>query len=120
MGDLTRHFSRREFACRDGCGFDTVDAELLELLVAVREHFDAPVIITSACRCPQHNQRVGGSAQSQHLLGRAADFVVQGVAPDEVADWLDRTYAGRYGIGRYPKSGFTHVDSRSIPARWAE
>ncbi len=120
MGDLARHFSRREFACRDGCGFDTVDAQLLEVLTVVREHFDAPVTITSGCRCAEHNAAVGGSPNSQHLLGRAADFVVQGVAPDEVADWLDRTYAGRLGIGRYPKSGFTHVDSRLIPARWTE
>lgn len=116
MGDLSPHFDRREFRCKDGCGFDTVDAELLEVLESVRQHFDAPVTINSACRCAPHNQRVGGSPKSQHLYGRAADIVVRGVAPNDVAGWLERTYLGRLGIGRYDT--FTHVDSRFPAARF--
>lgn len=118
MGDLSAHFSRREFACKCGCGYDTVDVQLLEACEAVRQHFGAPVTITSGCRCGAHNARVGGSPKSQHLLGRAADIVVQGVPPSEVAKYLDRTFPGRYGIGRYPT--FTHIDTRGTAARWSE
>lgn len=116
MGDLSTHFSRREFACRCGCGFDTVDAELLAVLEEVRQHFDAPVVITSGCRCASHNQRVGGSPGSQHLLGRAADIQVRGVAPAAVAQHLEELYPGRFGIGRY--ATFTHIDTRNSASRF--
>ena len=117
MGDLSAHFSRREFACRCSCGFDTVDARLLEVLESVRQHFDVPVTVNSGCRCLEHNKRTGGAPRSQHLVGRAADIVVSGVAPRDVASWLERTYPGQLGIGRY--AGFTHIDSRSTAARWS-
>ena len=76
MGDLSEHFSREEMACKCGCGLDTVDAELLSLLEKIRAHFDRPITINSGCRCEAHNRAVGGSKNSQHLIGRAADIVV--------------------------------------------
>ena len=116
MGDLSAHFSRAEFACRCGCGFDVVDAGLLAVLDRVREHFGVPVTINSAARCGDHNLRVGGGSRSQHLLGKAADIVVHGYGPGDVVDILYTLYPDRLGIGRY--DSFVHVDSRSKPARW--
>lgn len=116
MTRLSPHFVRAEFACKCGCGFDTVDPQTLEILEAVRTHFNAPVTITSGCRCPTHNRRVGGATSSQHILGRAADIQVQGVAPDEVYDWIAEHFP-RASLGCY--ATFTHVDTRSNgPARW--
>lgn len=113
MGDLSKNFSRHEFACKCGCGFDTVDVGLIYLLQGVRDHFKRRVSINSACRCPAHNKREGGSDKSQHLSGRAADIVVDGASPSEVADYLEDK---ANGLGRYDT--FTHVDSRSGKARW--
>lgn len=110
MDKLSLNFSRSEFACRCGCGFDTVDIELLRILQKVRNHFVQSVHITSACRCPDHNEKVGGSRKSQHKLGRAADIIVAHIEPDDVADFLDGTMS-HGGIGRY--STFTHVDTRT-------
>lgn len=113
---LSKHFSRKEFACRCGCGFDTVDSMTLEALESIRQHFDKPVTVTSGCRCLVHNKAVGGSERSQHTKGRAADIQVKGVEPSAVAD-----YATSLGlsVGRY--DSFTHVDSRSgLAARWGE
>ena len=117
MIKLSKHFTRHEFACRCGCGFDTVDTELLSILEAIRAHFGKPVVITSGCRCPEHNEAVGGSANSQHKLGRAADIVVADTEPDDVAHFVERTF-NRGGVGRY--STFTHIDSRGVKARWGE
>lgn len=111
---LSQHFTRAEFACRCGCGFDTVDADLLALLENVRDHFAVPVTINCGCRCPEHNRAVGGEPQSQHMRGRAADIVVRGVDPQAVADYVDTL--GAAGVGRY--ATFTHVDTRSGRARW--
>ena len=120
MGDISRNFSRVEFECSPtecGCGFDTIDAGLVNILEQVRFKFkQAPVTINSGCRCEAHNFDVGGAVYSKHLKGRAADFVVSGVHADTVADYLIATYPGKYGIGRY--NGRTHVDSRDGEARW--
>lgn len=111
------YFKREEFACNCGCGFDTVDFELIDLLEGLREYIRSPVIITSGCRCKEYNARVGGSQNSQHLLGRASDIVVNEVPPEIIQRYLKGKYHGRYGIGSY--DNFTHVDTRTNgPARW--
>lgn len=112
---LSSHFSRSEFACSCGCGFDTVDHELLLALEHARLHFDQPITVTSGCRCFVRNEQVGGSPKSQHLLGRAADIQVKNVHPEDVYHWFDITYRN-FGIGLYDT--FVHVDSRGEPARW--
>lgn len=109
-------FSRNEFACKCGCGFNTVDYELAVVLDSLREHYEAPITINSGCRCYMHNKTIGGSARSKHVLGSAADVVVKGVQSDDVYAYLDKKYDGKYGIGRY--TGRTHIDTRSTKARW--
>lgn len=111
-----KYFNREEFACKCGCGFDTVDFELAALLDSVREHFNKPIVITSGCRCATHNKAVGGSAKSQHLVGKAVDFIVKEVPEDRVVHYLLTKYPNSYGIGRY--NGRTHIDVRDTIARW--
>ena len=113
---LNKHFKRREFACRCGCGTSTVDAELLQVVTDVREHFGAPVVITSGHRCAKHNANVGGAKNSMHLTGKAADIKVQGITPYHVWSYLTERYPNKYGIGSYPN--FTHIDVREGCARW--
>lgn len=110
-GRLAEHFYRYEFACKCGCGFATVDTELLLLLVSCRDYFGRPITVNSGCRCPTHNKKVGGEDGSYHLDGRAADIVVKGVTPRAVGAWFDTAYPERYGLIVYPT--FCHVDSRS-------
>jgi len=90
MGDLSKHFSRHEFACKCGCGRDTIDTETLKLCEIVREFVGQPVTVTSGHRCEAHNRRVGGGTRSQHLYGRAADLTVTDPAA---------VYAMRGGVG---------------------
>lgn len=116
MGNLSAHFSRSEFACTCGCGFDTVDHELITVLEDVRDHFDAPVFINSGARCRARNVHVKGSFGSLHLVGKAADIRLEGVDTEVVHEYLNRKYPGRYGIGFYP--GRVHIDVRPDQARW--
>lgn len=113
---ISEHFKQSEFACKCGCGFDDVNSKLIDVLEDVRNHFNAPVYISSGCRCQQHNQNVGGKPNSQHLLGNASDIKVNGIEPKAVADYLESKYPDKFGIGRY--QNFTHVDVREIKARW--
>lgn len=127
MGDLSANFFRREFSCCGSetngghpgkrCNNDTVDAELILILEDVRQHFRGNhIIITSGCRCPIHNHHEGGADGSYHLLGKGADFRINNVLDDNVADYLEQRYTDKYGIGRYDRR--THIDSRPYKARW--
>jgi uncharacterized protein YcbK (DUF882 family) len=114
---VSENFKRSEFACKKGCGFDVVDIELVDVLEVVRDYFDAPVIVTSSNRCADCNREAGGSPQSAHLYGLAADIVVKGYHAHTVADWLALVYVDRYGIGKYDTH--THIDVKpGAPRRW--
>lgn len=114
---LSPHFSRSEFACPCGCGFDTVDAELIAVLEKARAYFNAPISINSGCRCATHNATLPNSARSsQHLRGKAADIQIKDIDPNTVADYFEQTYPNAYGIGRY--NTFTHIDVRDGKSRW--
>jgi uncharacterized protein YcbK (DUF882 family) len=116
MSKINAYFSREEFSCQCGCGFDSVDAELLQVLTKIREHFNAPIEITSGNRCAARNKAIGGEEKSCHIRGMAADFKVKGISAQIVQEFLENVYKDKYGIGRYPNR--THVDVRETPARW--
>lgn len=117
MGDISIHFNRREFACHCGCGFAAVDKKLNEVLEDIRNHFDMPLIINSACRCADYNIKVGGAKKSQHVLGMAADIIIMNVHPNRVADYVEEVHK-ECSTGRY--DGFTHIDVRNVVAHWDE
>jgi uncharacterized protein YcbK (DUF882 family) len=110
------YFNRKEFACKCGCGFATVDVELLEVLEEARAFFNQPIIINSACRCISHNHEIGGRPKSKHTQGIACDIVVKNVEPNVVQRYFLGKYSSRYGIGSYKT--FTHIDIRADKARW--
>ena len=124
---LSPAFRVREFRCRDGTDTILIDEGLVVLLQCIREHFGKPVTITSGYRTASHNTRVGGYKSSQHLLGRAADFYVEGVPVATVAAYAEILLPGRGGIGRYPKdakhpkrmTGWVHIDTRAGKSRWS-
>lgn len=118
MGDLTKNFSRQEFACRCGCGYDDISLELVEGLQQLRDLCDRTITVTSGCRCPAHNKRVGGVKNSQHLKGKAADIVISGLPPRKMAAFAEQIPAFQRGaILTYVKRGFIHVDVRGRRCR---
>lgn len=116
MGDLSAHFSKKEFACQCGCGTCKPDPELVRRLEKFRTLCgDKALHINSGTRCAKHNAAGKGSPKSQHLLGKAADVrKIPGMSIDEMAKHAEE--AGFTGIGKY--RSFVHVDVRDKPARW--
>ena len=122
MGDLSKNFSRREFTCKCGCGFNCIDPGLVEQIQRFRDLMyiaageEIPVAITSGCRCTNHNEAIGGTRNSFHTLKLAADITFK---------HFPVTFAGRIvylanqlglmkvgGIGVYPDLNFIHIDIR--------
>lgn len=112
----SKYFKRKEFACKCGCGFDAVDVELLTVVEDIREHFNSPLTINSACRCEAHNASIGGRPSSQHRFGKACDIIIKDVTPERVQNYVLNKYPNSKGIGSY--DSFTHIDVRENKARW--
>lgn len=115
---LTINFAINEFACKGSgcCSTVKIDFELAACLQKIRDHFGKPVTITSGYRCSTHNKAVGGATNSYHTTGQAADIIVTGVSPAQVAKYAESI--GMRGIGQY--SNFTHVDTRSDKYYWID
>ena len=66
--DKNPFFKEREFVCKcKKCQNAYVYKELIDKLTIARENANTPFIITSGCRCPEHNSKVKGSQNSDHL-----------------------------------------------------
>lgn len=113
---LSDHFEVNEFACKDGTDTIFISPDLVTTLEQIRKHFGAPVIINSGYRTETYNKKIGGATYSQHKYGTAADIVVKGVTPAEVAKYAETILVGMGGIGIY--NSFTHIDVRKIKSRW--
>jgi hypothetical protein len=74
-----------------------------------------PITVNSWYRDPESNRDVGGVRNSQHLLGWAADILIEGYDPNEVAAKLIDTWPGGLGDSR----SFTHLDLRHLMGRAA-
>lgn len=72
------------------------------------------LVLKCAYRCQEYNRIVDGAENSQHMKGNAANMVVSGLSPEQVAVKAETLKFP--GVGRYPF--FTHVDVRPDgPAR---
>lgn len=116
---LTEHFDLSEFtrsatADRLHIG-NTIPEELIpnlrnlceKVLEPLRRYANEPVIISSGYRCPELNRLVGGSINSQHLKGEAADiYCEEGIRLRQWYTWLlDNT---RFDQLIFETKGSTH------------
>ena len=93
--NLSPHFTleemtRSDYAARKGWKNDPDDKtianlkRLAVLLEQVRAELNCPVIITSAYRSEKVNSAIGGSKNSQHMLGCVADIRGVNKSPDDL------------------------------------
>ena len=115
---LSAHFKVKEFACGDGSDAILVAPRLVMVLESIRTHFGSAVRINSGYRTPQYNAKVGGVTDSQHCYGTAADIVVRGKTPAQVAAYARQLMPDWGGVGVYAEKGFTHIDVREAKADW--
>lgn len=98
-----------------------MDRPLLDVLVSIRDRLGVaagrPFDLISGYRSPHTNamlhERSGAVAtKSQHMLGKATDIAMPGIALDRLRA---AAMAGqRGGVGFYPRDGFVHVDTGRV------
>lgn len=123
--NLSKNFSLKEFESRDGSPTppDVLQnlRELAKNLEVIRAHFGKPIKINSGYRSPAYNKTIPNAASnSMHTKGKAADIVIAGVTPSQLAIEIEKLITlGKIkqgGLGRYPN--FVHYDIRGKKARW--
>ncbi|MCL2887960.1 MAG: D-Ala-D-Ala carboxypeptidase family metallohydrolase [Elusimicrobia bacterium] len=92
-----------------------------EILEKVYKMYGVKPAVTSAFRCKILNDKLRGSADSQHLKGEAADFVLPGISCAEVFEKIKNSGLA-YGQLILEKAGgkrWVHI-SLGVPYRPAE
>jgi len=85
------------------------------VLQPIRNHYDAPVIVSSGFRSPELCVLIGSSIDSQHAKGQAADLQVSGIDNEALATWIknnldfDQLILEFYKKEEGPHSGWIHV-----------
>jgi len=122
---LSRNFSLRELtksASAERAGIDNTPKDIehlgnmihlaIHVLQPVREQFGV-ISVNSGYRSPDLNTKVGGSKNSQHCLGQAADFESFSTSNPDLAEWIrdnlefDQLILEFYN-GKDPNSGWVH------------
>jgi uncharacterized protein YcbK (DUF882 family) len=103
---LSRNFALGEMASKDGSHLVLIHPAIILALQAIRDHTGKPVAINSGYRSPAWNTANNGAPNSLHTKGMAADIVIRGMTPLEVASLAHDLGLG--GIKAYPT--FTHID----------
>jgi len=111
-----KNFSLDEFKCKCGCGNVSVHSDLLDLLQTARNNIGA-IQITSAYRCPEHNDSVSSTGSSgPHTTSKAVDIHVSNSQHrKQLIDYFTNKVTG-LGIAKT----FIHIDiltSDEIPHR---
>lgn len=93
-----------------------IDPRLATLIGMVSDHFGGRTIhVVSGFRPVTPTQY---TKHSNHNVGRAVDFQVEGVPNTVVRDFC-RTFRNT-GVGYYPNSTFIHMDVRSTKVYWVD
>lgn len=122
---LSEHFSLAELT-RTSQPYSNVptDREIANLrlvcehiLEPVRAHFGKPIRVNSGFRGAKVNAAVGSKPTSQHRLGEAVDFEIDGVTNHDIACYVrdhiqfDQVILENYKPG-LPGSGWVHASYR--------
>ena len=107
------NFLVREFA--SGCGSDTVllDTRLPNVLQTIRELLgNKSISVSSGYRTLEHNTKIGGAKNSNHMKGMAADLQQKGTDQETMCRAAETALAKAKipgSIIKYPT--FVHVDT---------
>ena len=115
MGISSANFSSKELSC-SCCGKNEFNKETLVALQRLRDSIGKPISLSSAYRCPTHNDSISSTGkEGPHTTGKAVDIVGSGKAAWELLSYAMIRSKVWKGIGISQKgkhkSRFIHLDT---------
>ena len=113
MGDISFHFSNRDFVCHCGECEQRVRISLVLVgyLELIRNHFNKRVDIVKGYECRLSSEKRGSFKKNWHAFGKAILFKVQDIPAAEVFRYAE-TFAEIRGVGIDPKNEVISIDVR--------
>jgi len=114
---MSIYFSDDELACKH-CGILRLAEGFIEKLDNLRIAVDFPMKINSCCRCPEHNEAVGGKKGSFHLTSHiwgccAVDVDMTGWDSKKRWAFIWAAMTRGWSIGINWSKNFVHLDRRT-------
>lgn len=110
------YFSESELRCK-GTGKLILADGFADGLLELRLKWDKPMTVTSACRGIEHNDKVGGAANSFHICddSRGGTLAIDIVSLDanERIKLVQLAFDLGWSVG-IPNRGFVHLDLRTL------
>ena len=118
MEKLTEFFDYQEFGITDETDIsirENIKKLVVNVMDKIRTEYGMPIYITSGYRTPEHNKKVGGVANSQHIYGEACDFTGRDFKKLlRIIDEMDNEGLLNYDqLIIYRKRKFIHVSYRN-------
>ena len=115
MGISSANFSSKELSC-SCCGKNEFNKETLIALQRLRDAIGKPISLSSAYRCPTHNDKVSSTGkEGPHTTGKAIDILCSGKLAHEILSFAMIRCNIWKGIGISQKgkhkSRFIHLDT---------
>lgn len=108
----TEHFSSKELTCPCGCNKNFISPLFMNKVERLRVEYGKPIILSSAFRCPEYNERVSSTGiTGPHTMG-AVDIKVYGIEAFRILQLAFKFKFSGIGIqqkGNYA-SRFIHLD----------
>jgi uncharacterized protein YcbK (DUF882 family) len=123
MGISSVNFSSKELSC-SCCGKNEFNKETLVALQRLRDTIGKPIKLSSAYRCPTHNDKISSTGPNgPHTTGKAIDILCSGKSAHEIMSIVMIRSSIWKGIGISQKgkhkSRFIHIDTiRSDMRPW--
>ena len=126
MGISSANFSSKELSC-SCCGKNEFNKETLVALQRLRDSIGKPIKLSSAYRCPTHNDSISSTGKDgPHTTGKAIDVLCSGKFAHEILGIVMIRSSSWKGIGISQKgkhkSRFIHldtIDSDMRPRVWS-
>lgn len=106
-------FTADELRCRCGCGLgeNDMDPVFMGRLIHMRRELSFPFVVTSAIRCPEHNQNVSSTGPNgPHTTGRAVDIALRGERAYRIASLAQSYGFTGLGVKQQGAHRFIHLD----------
>jgi len=113
MVSSSKYFSKAELRCRCGCDEALMDEKFMMRLDALRYRYNSPITLSSAYRCPKHNNAVSSTGLAgPHTTGKAVDMSVSGREAHKILELMYELNFQGVGVSQKGahKSRFIHAD----------
>jgi len=120
MDSPYQYFTNAELMCHcNQCdSASKMNHEFMVKLVAIRRETGVPMPLTSAYRCPTHNDNISSTGLTgPHTTGRAVDIPCSGKAAFAIVSSAHRNGMTGIGIKQKGAGRFIHLDDLSGATR---